>query len=445
MLKAFLTLLISLLPSFLLTAQNGVQMQKVYWGIGVDQFYNTKVLKSGKIVLVGRTDSHRGGGHQNKDAWVVMLSPKGDTLWSRAFGGVSKTDRFWDVEESPNGDLIFAGASGSFGGSENAYVVHTDSNGLIRDSYNYGDKGFDNVNDIELLDNGDRILLGFSQLDPKKKEGSSDLLLIRTDSCGAVVWQQQMKSKTRSFGIKLLISKSQKIHVLGRLEEQDKNAILYQQYNLNGELLLSKSYKRESAQSDYPFDLEFNFKGNLYITGFNGLEQYKALLVEIDTLGQLIQSNIYQADLALEGFDLAIDEKDSSLWMVGYYSRLENYNEACLLHLDQDLNVIKASSYWPDYKSVHFNAVELLQNDQLLLVGSHSYWYGEELGAYVVVKNKASQNDRFEREFKVKKTARKLITVDIPFEKAPIQGFQRVNSLVLPIPIDIIDFMLDTD
>lgn len=182
--KSVQLLALAFLISTLTFAKEFKNTQKVYWGVGVDQFYNCKLLKSGNIILVGRTDSHRNGGHQNKDGWALMIDSSLNTLLSKAIGGVSKTDRFWDVKEKPSGDLVFVGSSGSFGGSENIYVVQTDSNLNLKDSYNYGELGYESAYDIELQNDGEWTLIGDTRSTYKKGNSQNNLVIVRADSCG---------------------------------------------------------------------------------------------------------------------------------------------------------------------------------------------------------------------------------------------------------------------
>lgn len=423
---------------FLLTlcihSQNIDPVQRFFWGIGVDQFYNAKILSSGNIALVGRTDSHRKGGYQNKDGWILMLSPEGDTLWSRAYGGESRTDRFWDIEEKPSGDLLLAGSSGSFGGSENAYVVQIDSSGNIRDSYNYGDDSFDTVHDLELLEDGGWIMVGESKSPGKKEDAVFQMILISADSCGKPIWMQKITSKGESFGAKISAQKNGKVYVLGKIKIENVFHSMLHCYDLNGELSFAKTYKGTAKQGDHPLDMVFKSDEKILITGFTIDSTYNGFLLEIDTLGKVNESYTYHSKKDLEFFSIGLSD-DGTQWLAGYCTKHAKSSFGSLLQLNAEYEVIKGRSFLPRTYDVYFSTIRFLPNKRLLLAGSHTNWYGTDLGGYFVVADQEAEPVVYESKLSVNRKSYKIKLYDVDFKIEAIKGFDYVPSLQIPVKI----------
>ncbi len=100
---------------------------------------------SGGSLIAGNVISGSGDVHGYKgglsDGWLLRLDEKGDTLWTRSYGG-SNIDRFATIIQARNGDFIIGGTSGSDDGdllgipgrgSSGIWLLRLDSAGnLIR-------------------------------------------------------------------------------------------------------------------------------------------------------------------------------------------------------------------------------------------------------------------------------------------------------------------------
>lgn len=409
--------------------------QRIFWGIGVDQFYNAKVLSSGKIVLLGRTDSHRNGGYQNKDGWVVMLSETGDTLWSKSYGGVPRTDRFWDVEEMENGDLLFVGSSGSFLGSENVYIVRTDSSGNLLNSNNYGDTGFDRAYDIELLEDGGWFIIGESKIGKQESEHPFEILIIRCASDGSPMFMKTLASSGEAFGVKSLIAENNDVYILGHVIIDGRFHLTLQSYTLEGELNFVKTYKGRSATGECATDMILGLNGSIYISGYTIDDHLNGLLLELDTEGTVQNATEYSSTKDLE-FMRIVQDTDSTLWTVGYCSKDTNNTSGPLAHLSTDFQVLKARQFQPLQDDIYFSTVRLLGNNQLLLVGSHIHWFGEKRGGYLSIVEKNGPLQPYESELNITQEAYSLEPIHYEFTEKKLTGYSRVQSVEIPVNIE---------
>ena len=111
-----------------------------YGGSEFERCYSIKLLSDGNLIVAGKTASPNGtfssflGG---EDAFLIKISPSGDVIWSRLYGG-QQPESFFDVIELPGGDIIACGISGSvdgdindatYAGSNKAWLMRVSSTG----------------------------------------------------------------------------------------------------------------------------------------------------------------------------------------------------------------------------------------------------------------------------------------------------------------------------
>jgi len=127
------------------------------------------------------------------DMYLVKIDAEGDELWTNHFGGYND-DIGFSVIEASDGGYVIAGASNSFDdGDADAYVVKTDSDGVLQWEKTYGDIGWgknDEVHDICKTSDGDFIITGSTE---SYGEGKYDFYVLRIDPAGDTVW-------TRTYG-----------------------------------------------------------------------------------------------------------------------------------------------------------------------------------------------------------------------------------------------------
>jgi len=145
--------------------------------------------KDGGFILTGFTSSYGNGA---SDLWLVRTDYKGDTLWTKTFGGGNS-----EIGESgitiPEGGYVLCGGSKSFGmGDWDIYIVKTDSSGNPVWSKNLGGSYNDFANSVIRLQNGFYLLAGstFSY-----EGGSDDIILMKIDSLGNSAPSTGIKNK----------------------------------------------------------------------------------------------------------------------------------------------------------------------------------------------------------------------------------------------------------
>ncbi|MGD9200051.1 MAG: hypothetical protein PVI26_00680 [Chitinispirillia bacterium] len=133
-------------------------------------------------IITGRT-----GISGNYDVYLIKTDKKGDTLWTRTFGG-SKDYNGQSVRQTNDGGYIIVGYSEVSGqAGSDIFLIKTDSEG-IKDWENTFRGGIvDKDQSLEQTGDGGYVIVGSTS---SYSGGRSDVLLIKTDARGKKAWEE---------------------------------------------------------------------------------------------------------------------------------------------------------------------------------------------------------------------------------------------------------------
>ncbi|MBD3278100.1 MAG: hypothetical protein GF388_07360, partial [Candidatus Aegiribacteria sp.] len=129
--------------------------------------------------------------YSSSEGWSDLLALKADAdgniLWTESFGGPG-----WeygnDVCISTDGCVLAVGSSTSYGdGLQDMYMVKLDAQGNLLWSRTYGTASFDEAASVISCSDGSIVLCGTTFTSP---DGESDIIVVKTDSDGNVIWQK---------------------------------------------------------------------------------------------------------------------------------------------------------------------------------------------------------------------------------------------------------------
>jgi hypothetical protein len=173
-----------LAPSFL-PAQ--ITFQRTYGGSWDDEGNSAQQTADGGYVIAGWTESF-GAGYC--DVYLIKTDARGDTLWTKAYGGL---DDDWgtSVQQVTDGGYIIAGCTWSFGaGRDDVYLVKTDADGDTLWTRTFGGTSGDWSSSVQQTTDSGYIIAGATY---SFGAGSEDVYLVKTDSVGDTLW-------TRAYG-----------------------------------------------------------------------------------------------------------------------------------------------------------------------------------------------------------------------------------------------------
>ena len=165
--------------------------EKSFGGTQTDEARAIVKTNDGNYLIVGDTRSNDLDVSFNNgaaDFWIIKISPEGNLIWEKTFGG-SSFDAARSVTKSQDGGFIISGSSRSTNrdvtsnnGQNDAWVFKIDSNGNIAWQKSLGGSEIDLAYDaIELNDNS-VIVVGessSSNMDIPENKGFSDILIFK--------------------------------------------------------------------------------------------------------------------------------------------------------------------------------------------------------------------------------------------------------------------------
>ncbi len=179
--------------------------------------------RDGKFVSVGvESGHHRYTGFDfylpSATGIIYKHDGNGNEIWRSSIGG-DQNDWITNVVESPEGGYYLLGSTQSLGrGSFDLYLVKVDIDGEIEWEQTYGEFQFDYGRKLEILDNGDLLILGTTCLD--SDNFTTDILLLRTDDQGSVLWQDVYGGAGSEVAHGMVVHQ-EKVHIVGEVTESD--------------------------------------------------------------------------------------------------------------------------------------------------------------------------------------------------------------------------------
>jgi hypothetical protein len=155
---------------------------RTFGGDSLDVGCTVQPTSDGGYIIAGGTRSFGRGG---LDIYLIKTNASGDTLWTRTYGG-SGYEEGSSVEQTADGGYIVAGYTDSFGAdSADVYLVKTNSAGDTICTRTYGGSGSDEANALGKTSDGGYIIGGWTS---SFGAGSRDVYLVRTNASGDTVW-----------------------------------------------------------------------------------------------------------------------------------------------------------------------------------------------------------------------------------------------------------------
>ena len=136
----------------------------------------------GGYIIVGETSLIEDG---TSDIWLIKTDFHGNKEWIKTFDG-SNRDYASSIQETIDGGYVFTGSTGS-GDYNEAWLIKTDSQGNEDWNQTFGGGNYDRGNSVQQTNDGGYIITGEIS---SSGNGSSDVLLIKTDHNGNKEWKR---------------------------------------------------------------------------------------------------------------------------------------------------------------------------------------------------------------------------------------------------------------
>lgn len=160
-----------------------------------------------------------------------------DTALVRVYGG-DGIEKGVDLTKTPEGGLLILGNTGEYGsGSSDILLIKTDSNGILEWSKTHGSQALEFATSIQAVDDSSYIISGFTD----RNEGTGyDGLLIQVNDSGETMWSKTYGSGEWDFFNDLAIGDEGEYIMAGNSYEEDDSDIWVAMTDSNGTLFKEK-------------------------------------------------------------------------------------------------------------------------------------------------------------------------------------------------------------
>lgn len=155
---------------------------KTFGGNQTDNGWAVRHTADGGYIITGYTASFGAGG---MDIYLLRMDISGDTLWTKTFGGPG--DEFgWDIRRTTdNGFIIAAQTSSSGNGEVDAYLVKINEDGNEVWANTYGGDKVDRIFSVRQTPDGGYVAAGITY---SFGEGDREAYLLKTTPSGEMEW-----------------------------------------------------------------------------------------------------------------------------------------------------------------------------------------------------------------------------------------------------------------
>ncbi len=342
-------------PSF--TQNLNLSLQYSFGGSGTDNLGKTIRLSNGNYILVGTSSSPISGtktepAYGINDWWIVCLDANYNELWQKTIGG-TLDDYISGVKELNNGDLLIYGFSNSQNngnkqsvnyGSNDYWLVRMTNSGTVIWDKTYGGNDIDNASDVMELSSGNLLVVGFSGSGISGNKtlalfGQQDVWALKLSPSGNIIDQAAFGGQSYDGGNFLYQSGNNEFIIVGDSDS-----------GISGN-------KTEANLGDLDnwvikIDSSFNILNQKVIGGSS--TDYSASFIQLNDGNFLLTSASSSSAGGMKTEN-------------GYGS-----NDAWLVELDPDFNIIRDKTIGANFDELIRNTYQLTNGNIVILMNSGS-------------------------------------------------------------------------
>lgn len=184
-----------------LDANGNKEWSKYYGGSFTDTPYDAIQTSDNGYIIVGSSDSDDVDISDNKgtyDFWVIKISDTGTLIWEHSFGG-SEIDEARAIAHSGDGNFLIVGDTRSSdqnvsqnNGAADLWLIKISPDGNLIWEKSFGGSSFDVARSIQKA-NSNFIISGSSRSadgDVTNNNGQNDSWILKIDNSGNLLWQR---------------------------------------------------------------------------------------------------------------------------------------------------------------------------------------------------------------------------------------------------------------
>ncbi len=347
---------------------NTSYFQKTFGGTNDDEGITLALTADGGSIIGGTTQSFGAG---NLDIYIIKLNACGYTEWTKTYGGTN-LERGTGILQTMDGGFIISGYTLSFGAGNLDYLlIKTDYLGNVQWSNSYGLSGADYPRAIQQTPDGGYIIGGVTT---SIGAGSNDYGIFKVDESGALQWNKSYGNSASDFLHDLDVTPDGGFILSGYRRDYiaGNNQAYLIKTDSTGNVQWAKTYSgsvRENAQSITVTDNGYLISG---ITNSFGAGNYDIMLINLDSMGNIIWSNAYGGALDDFGND-AVLTPSGEIYILGTtLSYGSGGSDLYLMKIDSTGTVLSAAAIGEVGDEAVWgagNKMKLTQDGNILIAG----------------------------------------------------------------------------
>ncbi|MCC6475836.1 hypothetical protein IT157_02165, partial [bacterium] len=361
-------LILLLVFASLALAQPESQWRRGYGGGGPEICNVVLPIEDGSFLFAGSTITY---GQGNDDFYVVRTDADGDTLWTRAFGGIETAVCFGAISTDDGGFLLLgqvsAGWNDNFG---NFWVIKTNANGDSLWSRAFGGANGEACVAAKQTPDGGYILAGYTG---SFGAGSSDFWLIKTDANGDSLWSRTLGTDLYEWCSSVLLASDGGYLLAGTGSEWsdvfDNDFLLYKT-DSDGILEWSRIYQGENQ--DYCKAMQPTADGGYVLAGYThetGDAGFNMMLLKVAANGDSLWSRSLGS--SRDDYCLSLETTTNRYILAGHTSHPDTLDsDFMLIAADLDGDSVWSTSFgFPGYHDEECNSVRETVDGGFILSG----------------------------------------------------------------------------
>ena len=323
-------------------AQGDTLWTRTYGGTGDDQGNSVQQTTDGGYIIAGYTTSFGAGSF---DVYLIKTDASGDTLWTRTYGG-SKDDKSNCIQQTSDGGYIVAGWTYSFGaGGHDVYLIKTDAQGDTLWTRAYGGLGWDEGYSVQQTADGGYIIGGCTTT---FGAGAYDVYLIKTDASGDTLWTRTYGGASLDYGYSVQQTTDGGYIITGCTMSFGGGH--YDVYliktDASGDTLWTRTY-RDAGDADGGYSVRQTDDGGYIVAGFNHLSGiWNVYVIKTDLRGDTVWTRAYGGTFDAVAYSVQ-QTTDGGYVIAGYATSLYAWPDVYLIRTDANIDVGPAAILSP--------------------------------------------------------------------------------------------------
>ncbi|MFP4844428.1 hypothetical protein [Winogradskyella sp. PE311] len=220
-----------------LDASGTIEWSRYFGGNFTDTPEGVVQTNDNGFIIVGGSDSEDTDIANNKgtyDFWVIKISSLGDLVWEKSFGG-SQIDEARGIVNSGDGNYIIAGDTRSSDndvsthkGAADLWLIKITPNGDLIWEKTFGGSNFDVGRSITSTQDNGFLITGSSRsndIDVEENKGQNDAWVLKVDNDGNLLWETAVGGSNIDFAYGIAELNDRSIIAIGDTVSNDGDII----------------------------------------------------------------------------------------------------------------------------------------------------------------------------------------------------------------------------